>query len=349
MVCWTSRRSSPSSPLALLYLLSAGHVRFREFLAGVVLGLLALTRENALLLALPVLAWFVLGGRRAASADSPTTQRRTWVGGLAFLAGCALVLLPVGVRNYAVGGEFLLTTSQFGPNFYIGNHAGATGLYESLVPGHGSAADERADAVRMAEEASGRTLSPSEVSSFWTARALDFIRTEPGAWLRLLARKLALTFNAVEIADTESQEVYAEWSSLLRVLAFFSFGVVLCGAAFGACLTIKRLAAVVVAVCDRVHLHAEHHHLFRVCEVSLPACTGAAAVGGRRVGRVARRFGTADAPLGLRRGGSCRGRGVSAARGHPRRSHRALRQYRQYTCSSIPERGIRRRSFTTRR
>ena len=224
---------------ALLYLLSAGHVKFREFVSGVVLGLLALTRENALLLALPVFAWFVIGGRPAVSVDSPPTHRRTWPAALAFLAGCALVLLPVGARNYAVGGEFLLTTSQFGPNFYIGNHAGATGLYDALVQGHGSAADERADAVRLAEEASGRTLSPSQVSSFWTARALDFIRTEPGAWLRLLARKLMLTFNAVEIADTESHEVYAEWSSLLRLLAPFSFGVVLCGAAFGACLSIK--------------------------------------------------------------------------------------------------------------
>lgn len=224
---------------ALLYLLSAGHVKFREFVAGVVLGLLSLTRENALLIAVPVLSWFVLAGRRAVSADSPATHRRPWLAVPAFLAGCALVLLPVGVRNYAVGGEFLLTTSQFGPNFYIGNHAGATGLYDALVPGHGSAADERADAVRIAEEASGRTLSPSQVSSFWTARALDFIRTEPGAWLRLLARKLVLTFNAVEIADTESQEVYAEWSSLLRVLRPFSFGVVLCCAAFGACLSVK--------------------------------------------------------------------------------------------------------------
>jgi hypothetical protein len=52
---------------------------------------------------------------------------------LIFAAGCSLVLLPVGLRNLAVGREFHLTTSQFGPNFYIGNHAGARGTYESLV------------------------------------------------------------------------------------------------------------------------------------------------------------------------------------------------------------------------
>ena len=43
---------------ALLHLLSARHVRFREVLAGLVLGLLALTRENALLLTSSLLPGF---------------------------------------------------------------------------------------------------------------------------------------------------------------------------------------------------------------------------------------------------------------------------------------------------
>ena len=153
------------------------------------------------------------------------------------LAGCALVLLPVAARNYMVGGAFHLTTSQFGPNLYIGNHAGARGLYEPLVPGRGNAEAERVDATRLAEAATGRTLSPDEVSSFWTGRALEFIRSQPGAWAAQLARKLALTYNAVEIADSESQDVYAEWSSLLRTVAPLSFGVIFCLAAFGACMT----------------------------------------------------------------------------------------------------------------
>ena len=155
----------------------------------------------------------------------------------ALACGCALVLVPVAARNYAVGGEFHLTTSQFGPNFYIGNHAGTRGLYEPLVAGRGNAAAERDDATRLAEKAEGRQLSPREVSAYWTGRSLAFIREQPAAWLAQLARKLALTWNAVEIADTESAEVYAEWSPLLRLLSPFSFGVVLALAAAGAALT----------------------------------------------------------------------------------------------------------------
>ena len=138
------------------------------------------------------------------------------------------------VRNYAVGGEFHLTTSQFGPNFYIGNHAGASGTYEALVAGHGSAADEREDATRLAQDAVGRDLTSQEVSSFWTRRSIRYIRSQPAEWLTLLARKAALTFNAATVADTESQDVYAEWSPLLRLLGVFGFGALLAIAAYGA-------------------------------------------------------------------------------------------------------------------
>jgi tetratricopeptide (TPR) repeat protein len=223
---------------ALLYLLSVKPARLHALLAGVVLGLLSLTRENALLLGLPALLW-LLSRERQRTDDAALTRRGSWPAAVAFVGGCALILLPIGARNYAVGGEFHLITSQFGPNFYIGNHAGATGLYDALVPGHGSVADERADATQLAEQATERRLSPAEVSSFWAARAFEFIRTHPAEWIGQLGRKLALTFNAGEIADTESQEVYAEWSSLLRVLAPFSFAVVFGLAAFGACLTAK--------------------------------------------------------------------------------------------------------------
>ena len=106
-----------------------------------------------------------------------------------------------------------MSTSQLGPNFYIGNHAGASGIYEPLTPGGGSAERERSDAERLAEQARGRALSPGEVSDYWLGLALEYIRSQPGDWLRLTGVKLRLTLNAAEIADTESLEVYAEHSA----------------------------------------------------------------------------------------------------------------------------------------
>jgi Flp pilus assembly protein TadD len=213
--------------LALLAAPESARPWVRWLAVGLTLGLLTLARENALILAVPIACWIALG---------PLSGRRT-AAALIVAAGCAAILLPVALRNRAVSGELYLTTSQLGPNFYIGNHDGATGTYDALVVGHGSARDERADATRIAEQALGRTLTPSEVSSYWTGRALEYIRSQPVAWLRLLGRKLALTFGAAEVSDTESLEVYAEWSWLLRMVKPFDFGVVFGLAVFGTIVT----------------------------------------------------------------------------------------------------------------
>jgi tetratricopeptide (TPR) repeat protein len=171
---------------------------------GLSLGCLGLTRENALVLVIVILGWSILrSGVRPA---------------IAFTLGVIVVLLPVVVRNSFVGGGFYITTSQFGPNFYIGNHSGASGTYQSLRYGRGAPEYERQDATELAEYASQRELTPAEVSGFWTDRALNYITSNPGSWLKLMIRKVALLGNATEMVDTEDQATYAEWSVILRVL-----------------------------------------------------------------------------------------------------------------------------------
>ena len=154
---------------------------------------------------------------------------------LAFALGLALLLLPVAGRNYAVTGGFYLTTSQFGPNFYIGNNPSADGTYMSLRPGRGAPEFERQDATELAERARQRSLTPGEVSSYWTEQALAFITSQPGDWLALVGRKIALLWNRGEMLDTESQESYEEISPVLRVLGVIGhFGIVVPLALVGA-------------------------------------------------------------------------------------------------------------------
>ncbi|HMO26337.1 MAG TPA: DUF2339 domain-containing protein, partial [Tepidisphaeraceae bacterium] len=102
----------------------------------------------------------------------------------ALLLGLALTLVPVAARNYAVTGGFYLTTSQFGPNFYIGNNPAADGTYMALRPGRGAPEFERQDATELAERALGRALTPGEVSTYWSDQALAFITVHFG-WLYL--------------------------------------------------------------------------------------------------------------------------------------------------------------------
>jgi tetratricopeptide (TPR) repeat protein len=217
---------------------------------GAALGALSLTRENALALVLVAIVWALSTRRHEGherkhegheekhkkqkikpSYDSlrdlrgPLRALRVSV--FPLLLGLAAVLLPVVARNYAVTGGFYLTTSQFGPNFFIGNNPAADGTYMSLRPGRGAPEYERQDATELAERALGRSLTPAEVSSYWTDRALGFITNEPGRWATLMARKVALLWNRSEMLDTESQETYEEVSPILRVLAWIGhFGVV---------------------------------------------------------------------------------------------------------------------------
>src|SRR5262249_40380358 len=92
--------------------------------------------------------------------------------------------------------------------------------------------------TELAELALGRALSPAEVSSYWTDRALQFITGQPGAWVALTARKVALIWNRAEVVDTEDQATYADWSLPLRVLEPIAhFGVLVPLAAVGIIVT----------------------------------------------------------------------------------------------------------------
>ncbi|MBM4260162.1 MAG: tetratricopeptide repeat protein [Deltaproteobacteria bacterium] len=205
----------------LLYLVSVAAVQPQRwnFLAiGAALGLLALSRENALIW-LPLLPIWVLFYFHF------ETPKVRWQRLALFVFGLALVLLPVGLRNYAVGGQLALTTSQMGPNFYIGNNPSADGTYGSIRLVTGEKQFEQAEARRLAEQAAGRPLTLAEVSSYWMGRALDYIRTEPAEWLFLLWKKWLIVWNVRELEDSDDFYLYQKWSWLLALLGWINFGV----------------------------------------------------------------------------------------------------------------------------
>lgn len=222
--------------VAVLLLLMAWHEeRPRGWTAvgmGLSLGLLALTRENGLILVPVVGVWLFL-------ARSGTLSRRARGGAVAGLvAGLAVVLVPVGVRNQLIGGRFLITTSNMGSNLYIGNQPGARGYYLPLKEWRAEAKFEQQDARDLAEQATGRTLTPGEVSRYWLRRTLRHIAAHPGEWVRLMMRKWLMVWNASEHMDTESIEAYAEESSTLKLLnSVMHFGVMVPLAAAGVWLT----------------------------------------------------------------------------------------------------------------
>jgi tetratricopeptide (TPR) repeat protein len=182
--------------LALL-LLIACRERDRALLglgAGVAFGLAALDKTNLLTFA-PLAALFLASGL---ALRPPAWRLRP---AALFLAGVVVVILPVTARNWAVGRDLVLVSSNGGVNFFIGNNPAADGTF-STPPGSGlQDAFLGPSSLAAAERALGRKLRPSEASRYWGGRALAFFREQPGAALRLLGRKVLLLVNRYEIPN----------------------------------------------------------------------------------------------------------------------------------------------------
>ncbi len=161
---------------------------------GAICGVLSLLRENFLLVVPFFLAATWIRGWRSGVGIH---LRR----GTGLMVGLALVLLPVAIRNAHLGGSFLPTTFQGGVNFYIGNNPNADGTYQPLVEGKQIPFYERKESVRLAEEAVGHALTPSEVSRYWLGRSLAWARESPWDFVALQWRKLGMFWSWYEWPD----------------------------------------------------------------------------------------------------------------------------------------------------
>ena len=174
--------------------------------AGLLLGLSATARPMVLLFVAVVAGWFVVQwGWRG-------WRQWGWV-----VVGCGLVVGVVAWRNYYVGGEWLLTTSSAGMNYYVGNHPEASGIYAQVDFLPSAEPDlERAAFIREAEVRTGRALTPAQASRFWLATGLRFVAENPLAYLALQGRKLYMFWNGVEAQNNLSLYLARDFVPLLR-------------------------------------------------------------------------------------------------------------------------------------
>lgn len=170
----------------------------RQWLAvGVLAALGALLRGNMLIL-LPLLAagaWW-----RARGQGQPRHSGLLSVLGL--IGGVLLVLLPVAIRNSAVGGVFALSTSGAGTNLYGGNNLenpyGRASEFSFVrgIPEH-----EAEDWEHEAERRTGRELDRGEVSRFWVGEVAASVARDPMQHLSILWNKFRLTLFHYEVPD----------------------------------------------------------------------------------------------------------------------------------------------------
>lgn len=217
--------------LILLFRARERPVKGSWFLAGLVVGLHAITRPDVLLFVPLVIFWLWI-------KRSPGIKVRRFVSltGL-LLLGAILPILPVTVRNYAVEGVFVPISYNGGINFYIGNNPDF----------------DRTVGVRPGVEWLDLVMEPflddpvptNQRSAYFLDKSFDWIRENPGDWLGLMARKSAMFWMGHEFIRNLNLYTHRDYSRTLSILLWerwvsFPFGLVVPLALLGITLALIR-------------------------------------------------------------------------------------------------------------
>jgi 4-amino-4-deoxy-L-arabinose transferase-like glycosyltransferase len=191
--------------------------------AGMILGLAALAKANALLLvgaAIAVLWWQhrQAGYRRLARLAIP------------LVVGTFLTIAPITIHNYIVSGEFVLITTTGGRNLLKGNGPTADGTHIQLPP---ALAGGR---VQLYLDGDVKLDHAARQSREMITLTLKYMASQPIASAKLLVKKALLFLNERELFIRDNFYFAKRYSSVLS-LPLPGFGLIgalgLAGALWG--------------------------------------------------------------------------------------------------------------------
>ena len=155
-----------------------------------------------------------------------------------FLLGTALLIAPVAVRNWVIGGDGVGISYNMGINFYIGNNPG----YEETVairPGW------EWDAL-ITQPAKLGINRPSEKSAYFLNKSLAEIAADPLWWMGLLMNKVTEFWHGDEVG--RNQPIYywrnystVLWLTLWKGVIAFPFGLLAPLAIWGLLLSLRKI------------------------------------------------------------------------------------------------------------
>lgn len=156
----------------------------------------------------------------------------------ALFMGTILPILPITYHNWSVGKDLVLLNYSDGPNIYIGNWPGADGTnkqpdFITALPEY-----EEEGWKTMAENYVGRPLKPSEISRFWTLKSIGNVLHNPGFFIKITLKKIALLFNQKSYGDNYDIEYPNTISFLIKHL--LPFWTVACFGTIGIIISIFR-------------------------------------------------------------------------------------------------------------
>ena len=163
--------------------------------AGLVWGIETLNRPNVLVAAAGVAVALLIATRRLRPAA-------------ALVAGLALGMAPVAIRNIVVAHEWTPVSSHGGLNFYIGNNEHADGFYHQVPGVRPTIEGQSIDTQRVAARALGHPVSEGEASAYFFRLALTWAGAHPIDAAVLFVKKVGYAFHAQHIALPQSYPFY---------------------------------------------------------------------------------------------------------------------------------------------
>ncbi|MHC4335194.1 MAG: tetratricopeptide repeat protein, partial [Planctomycetota bacterium] len=206
--------------LILLLLEMKEEVRLKLcFVVGLCAALSVITRANFVPFAIACAVWLmVVWIRQKVGIKKFTLQ---W---LVLISGFGAVILPVAAKNYQMTGRFSFLPGTGGLNLYIGNNL----QFEAAAFRPGEPWKELVELpLRNGYKA------PDERQRFFYGRTWQYLREQPGDFLKGLARKTVELAGSREMPGHIDPYLFRKWSPMLKVLMWkvggfgFPFGILL--------------------------------------------------------------------------------------------------------------------------
>ena len=185
--------------LTLFAILMLFHSLLRQstlnfFITGIIIGLSSLTMAGILtFIPFVLLGIFYIYGKKI----------KTLVSCLILLVGMVCPISIAALHNYLAEKDLVIMSAHGGITFYNGNNPNASPYFESIIELYGSGKESLIyDSRIVAEKDLKRSLKPSEVSSYWMRKGINYILHNPFDYVQLVFRKILAVLNKYEFYDS---------------------------------------------------------------------------------------------------------------------------------------------------
>jgi 4-amino-4-deoxy-L-arabinose transferase-like glycosyltransferase len=143
-------------------------------------------------------------------------------GALMALGGLLLPVLLGGLLNYMHSGRFLLMPWQGAFNLYAANYQQANGKYFKqtiLLPDRDlsrNPARMESEIIFSKDHPNKTSYTVEEFNSYWHHQTIKAIKSDPGAWLKLMGKKIYYLFNNYEQYNNKTYSFYKQLSPVLK-------------------------------------------------------------------------------------------------------------------------------------